>query len=124
MQTTQKLVRRAGAAAVIAWAATTIATAGCGGSSTATAVGSQLPTQLAPTSTPTASPRPSLPSDLDRLLAKLAESSHAGAIARVASPEKTWRGAAGQAGDGNPPEPTARFGIASDTKTFTATIVL
>jgi D-alanyl-D-alanine carboxypeptidase len=46
------------------------------------------------------------------------------AIALVETPGKTWRGAIGKAGDGRPAEPTARFGIASTTKTFTATVVL
>jgi len=46
------------------------------------------------------------------------------AIALVETPVKTWRGAIGKAGDGRPAAPTARFGIASTTKTFTATVVL
>jgi D-alanyl-D-alanine carboxypeptidase len=126
MQTTQPLVTRARAAAIAYAVAITTISAGCGSSSTASAAGSKPPTQPAATQAATArpSPSPSLPSDLAGVLAQLAEANHGGAIALVVSPEKTWRGASGKAGDGSPPEPTARFGIASDTKTFTATIVL
>jgi len=71
------------------------------------------------------------PSRLDRPtytreLQKLADSDSGAAVAIVATPEETWKGAAGWA-DSNAKrraDPDDRFAIESTTKTFVATVVL
>jgi D-alanyl-D-alanine carboxypeptidase len=71
-----------------------------------------------------AKPRPLERPDLQRTLRKLAEEQHSGAVALVITSEGTWRGASGYAVGKRPTDPEDRFGIASTTKTFVATVVL
>ena len=87
--------------------ATIVAASGCGGS------GSKP-----------ANPRPLERPDLQRTLRKLAEEQHSGAIALVVTSEGTWQGASGYAVGKRRTDPEDRFGIASTTKTFVATVVL
>lgn len=61
---------------------------------------------------------------LQGLLDDLITTSDSGALALVVSPERTWQGAAGMAGDHRPVDPRERFAIASTTKTFVAAVVL
>jgi D-alanyl-D-alanine carboxypeptidase len=62
--------------------------------------------------------------DFQRSLQTLAQQSHAGAVALVRTDEGVWRGAAGFAEGKRRATPADRFGIASTTKTFVATVVL
>jgi D-alanyl-D-alanine carboxypeptidase len=58
------------------------------------------------------------------MLRTLAQDRHSGAVAVVQTDEAFWRGAAGYAEKNRRAEPEDRFGIASTTKTFVATVVL
>jgi D-alanyl-D-alanine carboxypeptidase len=60
-------------------------------------------------------------SDLDRALERLPAR---GAVGLLQTDTGTQRGAAGNTASGRPAEPQDRFGIASITKTFVATVVL
>jgi D-alanyl-D-alanine carboxypeptidase len=62
--------------------------------------------------------------DFQKSLRELAQSSSAAAVALVQTESELWRGAAGDAERTRPAIPDDRFGIASTTKTFVATVVL
>jgi D-alanyl-D-alanine carboxypeptidase len=62
--------------------------------------------------------------DLQRTLRKLTREQRAGAVALVQTNEGIWQGASGYAEGKRPAKPGNRFGIASTTKTFVATVVL
>jgi D-alanyl-D-alanine carboxypeptidase len=97
------------AAAVLAGSAI-----GCGGSVVS-----------APVPTPQASAPPSrVRQALERVLAALHEETGASAVALVRSKAWTWTAAVGERWDDHAAQPGDRFGIASTTKTFTATVVL
>jgi D-alanyl-D-alanine carboxypeptidase len=61
---------------------------------------------------------------LKRMLCTLAHEQHVGAVALAQSDQGVWRGACGFREGKRPAEPDDRFGIASTTKTFVATVVL
>jgi D-alanyl-D-alanine carboxypeptidase len=84
-----------------------IALTGCGGSGVKSAK-------------PRALQRP----DLQRTLRKLAKENSSGTLGLVRTEAGIWRGAAGYAVRKRRAEPGNRFGIASTTKTFVATVVL
>lgn len=65
-----------------------------------------------------------VPRDYQQVLAELAPGPGSGALALVQTPEMTWRGASGNASPDRLAEAGDRFGIASTTKTFVATVVL
>jgi D-alanyl-D-alanine carboxypeptidase len=118
-----KLGRSVGWSGAIAFiVAAVVVVSGCGASPTASPAGSAPSPSVQRKATPDASAvqRP----DLQRALDELASATSSGAIAIVQSPQGTWRGASGNAGGGRPAAPGDRFGIASTTKTFTATVVL
>jgi D-alanyl-D-alanine carboxypeptidase len=58
------------------------------------------------------------------MLRGLAEEQHSGAVALVETKDGIWQGAAGRAEGKRRTQPQDRFGIASTTKTFVATVVL
>jgi D-alanyl-D-alanine carboxypeptidase len=62
--------------------------------------------------------------DFQLILEKLAHEQHSGALALVITKKGLWRGAAGHAEGKRRADPEDRFGIASTTKTFVATVVL
>jgi D-alanyl-D-alanine carboxypeptidase len=62
--------------------------------------------------------------DLQRALRNLTEEQHSGAVAFVQTKAVVWRGASGYADGSRRAEPEDRFGIASTTKPFIATVVL
>jgi D-alanyl-D-alanine carboxypeptidase len=71
-----------------------------------------------------ANPRPLERPDLQQTLRKLAEEQHSGAVALVVTSKGTWQGASGYAAGKRRTDSEDRFGIASTTKTFVATVVL
>jgi D-alanyl-D-alanine carboxypeptidase len=62
--------------------------------------------------------------DLQRTLRALTQEQHSAAVALVQTKAGTWRGASGYAEGKRRAAPEDRFGIASTTKTFVATVVL
>jgi D-alanyl-D-alanine carboxypeptidase len=71
-----------------------------------------------------AQPQPLLRPDLQRPLRKLAQERHSAAVALVQTEAGVWRGSSGYAEGKRRAAPANRFGIASTTKTFVATVVL
>jgi D-alanyl-D-alanine carboxypeptidase len=71
-----------------------------------------------------ANPRPLERPDLQRTLRKLTQEQHSAAVALVQTKAGIWRSASGNAEGKRRAEPEDRFGIASTTKTFVATVVL
>jgi D-alanyl-D-alanine carboxypeptidase len=111
------------AVAIACAVAVEVVASGCGVSGFASPSGDPLrQSAVHPTATSdaNAAQRP----DLQRALVQLASANDSGAIALVESPQETWRGASGLASSDRPAAPGDRFGIASTTKTFVATIVL